>query len=169
MSTRATRSYRSSILTVGVFLIGIQGLGAQANAGPQSLSTVASANVGNDRAVGLVAAVVRGDDTLLMNAYGMANLEWDVPMSVDAMFEVGSIAKQFTAVAILQLRDAGKLGVDDDLTTWLPEVSMEVTGVTLRHLLNHTSGIFNFSNTREWGRNTFLPGVRRDAGVVINS
>jgi CubicO group peptidase (beta-lactamase class C family) len=55
-----------------------------------------------------------------MKAYGKADLEWDAPMHADAMFEVGSIAKQFAAVAILQLRDAGKLSFDDDITKWLP-------------------------------------------------
>lgn len=85
------------------------------------LDSIAGAGVLANRAVGLVAAVVKGTDTLLMQAYGRADVEWDVPMSVDAMFEVGSIAKQFTAAAVLQLRDAGKLSLDDEITTWLPE------------------------------------------------
>ncbi len=86
-----------------------------------ALDSIAAAGVLQDRVVGLVAAVVKGDDTLLMKAYGKADLEWDVPMHVDAMFEVGSVAKQFAAVAILQLRDAGKLSLDDDITKWLPD------------------------------------------------
>jgi hypothetical protein len=58
-----------------------------------------------NRAPGMVAAVVRGNDTLLFKAYGKADVEWDVPMPADAMFEIGSVTKQFTAAAILQLRD----------------------------------------------------------------
>jgi len=57
------------------------------------------------------ARAVRGDDTLLMKAYGRADADWDVPMATDAMFEVGSIARQFTAAAVLQLRLAA-LGCD---------------------------------------------------------
>src|SRR5262245_971694 len=84
------------------------------------LDSIAGAGVKQNRAIGLVAAVVKVNDTILFKAYGKADLEWDVPMHVDAMFEVGSIAKQFAAVAILQLRDAGKLSLDDDITKWLP-------------------------------------------------
>src|SRR4029078_1371750 len=87
-----------------------------------ALDSLAAAPVQSQRVTGLVAAVVRGGDTLLMKAYGNADVEWDVPMTTDAMFEVGSIAKQFTAAAILQLRDAGKLSLDDEITKWLPNL-----------------------------------------------
>lgn len=129
------------------------------------LDSIAGAGVRDGRSVGLVAAVVKGADTLMMKAYGLADVEWEVPMTVDAMFEIGSIAKQFTAAAILQLRDAGRLALDDRLTKWLPELGSDTIGVTLRQLLNHTSGIFQFGETRDWEANMFIPGVRRDSAV----
>jgi CubicO group peptidase (beta-lactamase class C family) len=72
----------------------------------EQLDSLAGSGVLAKRAVGTVAAVVKGNDTLLMKGYVKANVEWDVPMPADAMFEIGSATKQFTAAAILQLRDA---------------------------------------------------------------
>ena len=57
------------------------------------------------------------------------------------MFEIGSVTKQFTAAAILQLRDEGKLSLDDEITKWLPDFDTRGNKVTLRRLLDHTSGI----------------------------
>ena len=106
----------------------------------ERLDSLAGSGVLAKRAVGTVAAVVRGNDTLLMKGYGKANVEWDVPMPADAMFEIGSVTKQFTAAAILQLRDAGKLSLDDEITTWIPDFDTRGNKVTVRRLLDHTSG-----------------------------
>jgi CubicO group peptidase (beta-lactamase class C family) len=136
---------------------------AQSDQTLQRLDAIAGAGVNENRAVGLVAAVVRGEDTLLMNAYGNANVEWDIPMTTDAMFEVGSIAKQFTAAAILKLRDAGRLSLDDPITKWLPDLGESGDTVTLRRMLSHTSGINHFSEARDWEMNYFTPGIPRDS------
>src|SRR5687767_15291891 len=65
------------------------------------LDSLAASGVVENRAAGIVAAVVRGNDTLLFKGYGKADIEWNIPMPVDAVFEIGSVTKQFTAVAIL--------------------------------------------------------------------
>jgi CubicO group peptidase (beta-lactamase class C family) len=98
----------------------------------------------------MVAAVVRGNDTLLFKAYGRADVEWDVPMPADAMFEIGSVTKQFTAAAILQLRDRGKLSIEDDITKWLPDFDTRGNRVPLRRLLDHTSGIVGLTEMPEF-------------------
>lgn len=136
-------------------------------ANPRILDSLAGSGVLQNRVIGLVAAVIRGNDTLLMKAYGKADVEWDVPMAVDAMFEVGSIAKQFAAVAILQLRDAGKLSLDDEITKWLPNLGASGNKVTLRRLLNHTSGIFRFSEAPEWEINYLAPRFPRDSASKL--
>ena len=144
--------------------VGASALAAQSGrANPRTLDSLAASGVLANRAVGLVAAVVRGNDTLLMKGYGKADLEWDVPMPVDAMFEVGSIAKQFTAAAILQLSDAGKLSLEDEITKWLPNLDTRGNKVTLRRMLSHTSGIGHFGEAREWDLNLFIPGLPRDS------
>jgi CubicO group peptidase (beta-lactamase class C family) len=117
----------------------------------QRLDSIAGYWVQRELAVGVVAAVVRGTDTLLFKAYGKADVEWDVPMPLDAMFETGSVTKQFTATAVLRLRDQGKLGLDDDVTRWLPDFDTRGHTVTLRHLLAHTAGIADFTETPEFG------------------
>jgi CubicO group peptidase (beta-lactamase class C family) len=117
---------------------------------PERLDSIAGSGIVANRAPGLVAAVVRGDDTLLFEAYGRANVEWDVPMSADAMFEIGSVTKQFTAAAILQLRDRGKLSLEDDITRWLPDFDTRGNRVPLRRLLDHTSGIVGLTEMPEF-------------------
>jgi CubicO group peptidase (beta-lactamase class C family) len=109
----------------------------------QRLDAIAGADVREKRAVGIVAAVAKGEDTLLLEAYGKADVEGDLPMTTDTIVPIGSTTKQFTAAAIVQLRDQGKLTLDDEITRWLPEFETRGNSVTLRHLLGHTSGIAN--------------------------
>ena len=156
----------SSLRALFVLPLAACGLAAQvAQPNTSTLDSIAAAGVLQNRVVGLVAAVVKGNDTLLMKAYGKADLEWEVPMHVDAMFEVGSIAKQFAAVAILQLRDAGKLSLDDDITKWLPStVDAGGTRVTLRRMLSHTSGINHWhDDDSEAGSLIWNPRLPRDS------
>jgi CubicO group peptidase (beta-lactamase class C family) len=70
-------------------------------------------------------------------------------MTVGTMVPIGSVTKQFTAAAILQLRDQGKLSLDDDVTKWLPELNTGGNKITLRHILAHTAGIHEASEMQE--------------------
>lgn len=105
------------------------------------LDSIAHSPVLEKRVAGVAAAVVHKRDTLLLGAWGRADLEWDVPLTADAVFEIGSVTKQFTAAAVLQLRDAGKLDLDADLTTYLPDYPTRGHRIPIRRLLDHTSGI----------------------------
>jgi CubicO group peptidase (beta-lactamase class C family) len=115
----------------------------------QRLDAIAGAGVSEQRAVGIVTAVVKGKDPLLVKAYGKADVEGDVAMTADTVVAIGSVTKQFTAAAILQLRDGGKLSLDDPLTKWLPDFETRGHTVTLRHLLAHTSGIADITSMQE--------------------
>ena len=115
----------------------------------QRLDSIAGAGVRENRAVGIAVAVVKGKDTLLLEAYGKSNVEGDVAMTVDTVIPLGSVTKQFTAAAIVQLRDQGKLSLDDDITKWRPDFETRGNKMTLRHLLGHTSGITNLGAMRE--------------------
>ena len=117
----------------------------------RKLDSLAGSGVVENRAAGIVAAVVKGNDTLLLKGYGKADVEWNIAMPADAMFEIGSITKQFTSVAILQLRDEGKLSLDDEITKWLPDFDMRGNNVTIRRLLDHTSGIKGITEMPEFG------------------
>lgn len=139
LHVRHVRSLLGAFGTISIFAASASGQSGGTSAA--ALDSLARAPVRANRTVGLVAAVVRGNDTVLMKGYGKANVEWDVPMPADAMFEVGSIAKQFTAASILLLVDQGKLSLDDEITKWLPTFRTPGGKVTLRHMLNHTSGL----------------------------
>ena len=106
-----------------------------------SLDSIVRSWISRDTNTGAVVAVVKGADTLLFNAYGMSNVEAGSPMTTDAIMGIGSLTKQFTAAAILKLRDGGKLSLDDNITKWLPDYGTGGLKLPLRRLLDHTSGI----------------------------
>ena len=90
------------------------------------------------------------EKTLLKKAYGQASLELEVPMPENAIFEIGSVTKQFTAVAILKLVEYGKLALEDDFTQYLDYDTKE-RKITIDQLLNHTSGIASYTEIEEFG------------------
>lgn len=98
---------------------------------------------------GATVLVSRRGRILYKKAFGMANLELNSPMQVDNVFWVASIGKQFTAVAILQLAEQGKLNLHDEITKFLPDYPTQGNKITIEHLLTHTSGIHNFSGMED--------------------
>lgn len=133
----------------------------------ERLDSIAGSGVLANRAVGTVAVVVRGNDTLLMKGYGQANVEWDVPMPADAMFEIGSVTKQFTVAAILQLRDAGRLSLDDEITKWLPDFDTRGNRLTVRRLLDHTSGLVGLTEMPEFDLLVWNQRFPRDSAYAL--
>lgn len=99
---------------------------------------------------GCAAIVARKGQIIYNKAFGMANLELDVPMKPDMVFRIGSITKQFTAVAVLQLMEQGKLKLDDEITKFIPDYPTHGYKITIEHLLTHTSGIKSYTNLPEY-------------------
>jgi D-alanyl-D-alanine carboxypeptidase len=93
---------------------------------------------------GLALAVVRDGRTVRTDSYGLANAELKVAVTRETVFEIGSITKQFTAAAIMMLAEEGRVGLDDKISKYLAGVPAEWGAVTIRHLLNHSSGIQNY-------------------------
>lgn len=114
-------------------------------------SIVNTALGGGKAAAGMTVGVVKGRDTLLLKPYGYADLEFDVPTPDGAIYEIGSVTKQFTAASILLLQEQGKLSLDDELTKYLPDYPMQGNRVTIRRLLDHTSGIKGYTEMPEFG------------------
>ena len=83
----------------------------------------------------------RGKTVLAEGAFGFADLENRVPATVDTVYAIGSLTKQFTAAAVLLLADEGKLSLDDPLGKFVPAFPEPGRNATVRQLLNHTSGI----------------------------
>jgi CubicO group peptidase (beta-lactamase class C family) len=109
--------------------------------GKTAKDAIASGNV-----VGVSIGIALGDDVLLAEGYGFADLESKVPASAQTVYRIGSITKQFTAAAILQLAEKEKVALDDPITKYLPEYPTGDHLVTIRHLLQHTSGIQSFTD-----------------------
>lgn len=96
-------------------------------------------------AVALSVSVARGERILVEQAFGKADLEFDVPANAQTMFRIGSLTKQFTAASIMKLVERGKLKLDDDVRKYLPAFDTGGRTVTIRQLLNHNSGVPNYT------------------------
>lgn len=90
---------------------------------------------------GGVVLVTRGGEVIYKKAFGMADMELDVPMREEMVFNVASVTKQFTAVAVLQLAEQGKLSLQDEVTKYLPDYPTGGQKITIENLLTHTAGI----------------------------
>ena len=90
---------------------------------------------------GCAVSVMREGELVHARGYGVANLEYDIPITASSIFHVASISKQFTALAVALLVADGEVSWDDDLRTYVPEVPDLGPRITLRHLVHHTSGI----------------------------
>ena len=99
---------------------------------------------------GATALVARGGKPIFRQAYGMANLEHNITMTPEHVFEIGSITKQFTAVSILMLMEQGKLALEDPITKYLDTYPTHGHTITVHHLLTHTSGIKSYTSMERW-------------------
>jgi len=95
-------------------------------------------------------AVVRGRDTLALAGFGVADKAAHRPATATTIYRIGSITKQFTAAAIMRLVDEKRLSLDDDLSKYVPNFPLQGHHVTIRQLLNHTSGIHNYTAVPAW-------------------
>ena len=96
----------------------------------------------NESSPGCSVAVVEDRRVAYARGYGMANLEHAVPITPDTVFNIASTSKPFTAAAVLLAEREGKLRLDDDIRTHLPELpKLGDTPTTIRHLLHHTGGL----------------------------
>jgi CubicO group peptidase (beta-lactamase class C family) len=108
---------------------------------------------------GCAVGVSRAGVPVLGKAYGMADLEHDVPNAADTIFEAGSVSKQFTAAAVLLLARDGTLSLDDPVRKYVPELPDYGAPLTIRHMLQHTSGL------RDWGEVASIAGWPRTTRV----
>lgn len=109
---------------------------------------------------GCAAAVSLKGEIVFAKAFGLADLEHNVPNTTETIFESGSVAKQFTAAALVLLQQDGKLNLDDPVRKYIPELPDYGSPLTIRHMLNHTSGL------RDWGTVMSLTGAGRGDRVV---
>jgi len=120
------------------------------------VDSLARAYLDAHRTPGLAIEVVRARDTLVKAGYGLADVEQRVPASAASLFEIGSITKQFTSASVMRLVEAGRISLGDSIAAYVANLPAAWRGVTIRQLLNHTSGVPSYTGigerwTRRWG------------------
>jgi CubicO group peptidase (beta-lactamase class C family) len=114
----------------------------------EKLDNAFSAHFKN-QGIGCATLVAKNGRIIYKKPFGMADLELNVPMTADHVFRIGSITKQFTAVAILQLMEKGLLKLNDDINKFIPDYPEYGRSITIENLLTHTSGIKNLTEIKD--------------------
>ncbi|SDS15783.1 CubicO group peptidase, beta-lactamase class C family [Polaribacter sp. KT25b] len=139
--------FKSTLLTViCVFFFNV----SQAQSLASKIDKILTNQFKNNE-TGVSALVAKDGKVLYRKAFGKANLELDVDMTSDNVFEIGSITKQFTSVSILMLLEEGKLSLDDEITKFIPDYPTNGNKITIHHLLTHTSGIKSYTSMQSFG------------------
>lgn len=116
-------------------------------------------------APGAAVMIIKDSQPVFAKAYGMADVGKKIPCSTNTNFRLASVTKQFTAMAVLILAERGKLALDDRITKFFPEFPSYGKGITLRHLLTHTSGLLDYEELIPAG--TTIPLSDRDVLLLM--
>ena len=144
MLSESNLSRRDFIRLTGSAVVGVS-MASESKTNPLGLDDFLESRVAQCPAPGLAAAIVKGNQLVWAKGFGWANRESNIPMSADTLMNIGSISKTITATAVMQLWEAGKFDLDDDINEFLPFVvrnpgNPEVA-ITFRQLLTHRSSI----------------------------
>jgi CubicO group peptidase (beta-lactamase class C family) len=111
---------------------------------------------------GVALLIIKDWQVILKKGYGIANLEYDEPITSTSVFDIASVSKQFTGYAISTLIQQGKISEDDDIHRYLPDVPQYAHKITVHNLIHHTSGI------RDWPMTLNLAGWRWDEDFLFD-
>src|SRR5467141_1474353 len=139
--------------------LSVVGAGYAANSDEKSAAAVDEvfSDLTKPGSPGCALAVYRDGKIIYTKGYGLANIEENVAITPQSVFDIGSTSKQFTAASILLLEKQGKLSVNDDVRKYIPELPDYGQKITILHLLNHTSGLRDYLTLME------LAGVNTDS------
>ncbi|MGD2127852.1 MAG: serine hydrolase domain-containing protein [Lysobacterales bacterium] len=143
--------------TLALFLALLATLPAAADPAPQAAIDAVFADYDRRDAPGCALGMIRDGEFIYRRGYGMANLEYDIPIGPKTVFRIGSTSKQFTATAIALLAASGAISLDDPVRRFFPEFPAWADAMTVRQLLHHTSGI------RDYLQLAYLAGRGGDA------
>jgi CubicO group peptidase (beta-lactamase class C family) len=101
---------------------------------------------------GCAVGIIKDGQLIYKRGYGMANLDYNIPISPKSVFDISSMVKQFIGMSILLLARQGKLSLDDEIQKYLPEIPRYQSPITIRHLIHHTSGIRSHYGLAAFGR-----------------
>ena len=151
------RLLRDAIFLTLAAMLAVSACAEQTSALSAKVDAAVRQQMKDQRIPGLSLAVVRNGKVIKAAGYGFANLEVSAPAKVDTIFQAGSITKQFTASAVMLLAEQGKLSLDDSITKYFPEAPAAWKGITIRHLLTHSSGIPEIFGDTE--QNLYTKGI----------
>lgn len=135
--------------------------------GTDELSTIVATALDRQQAPGASLVVMRGDDIVLARGFGLESVERPDEVTPETVFPLNSISKQFTAALILKLAEEGKLTIDDPVARHLPDFTRLPQGLTLRHLLTHTSGLREILAQPELNAVLEKPGATEEEFVAL--
>jgi CubicO group peptidase (beta-lactamase class C family) len=149
---------RFALFLISTLLMPLWAASARADA----LDDLVRAQMHRQHIPGLAFGVLKNGRLVRAGGYGFANLEWHVPATPDTVFSLHSVSKQFTAAGILLLVERGKVGLDDPVSRYFNGTPEAWKGITVRHLLTHTSGLPDYLN----GLGLNLPDDATDEDTV---
>lgn len=143
-----------SAATIAALAVACSGREGRKDTIADRIDEIAESAISEGPVAGLSIAVLRGQDVVVSKGYGHADVGAKRPATADTIYDIASVTKLFTAVAIMKLVQAGKLELDDDLAALLPEFPNvdQARRITVRHLLSHTSGLADYvvAHTEYW-------------------
>ncbi|PWV56135.1 serine hydrolase [Chitinophaga sp. S165] len=109
------------------------------------IDTFIENTMARQRIVGLAVGVIKDGKVIKAKGFGFSNVELNIPVTANTVFKLGSVSKHIIAVAIMKLTEEGKLKLDDPAVKFFPDAPSHWNKITIRHLLNHTSGLIRES------------------------
>ncbi len=138
------KSSRSFAIAFSVLLLITFGLAGSGYA--DAVDDLVRARMHERNIPGAAVAVVKNGKVVKIKGYGLASIEFNAPVTLDTMFEIGSVSKQMTAAGVMLLVQDGKVNLDEKISKYLPETPDAWKDVTVRHVLTHTSGIKSYTS-----------------------
>lgn len=136
-----TRNLTRPVLITLSILVSFLAASAQSEA---KVDEFVKAEMQQAKIPGISLAVIKDGMPIIVKGYGLANVEHNVPVKPETIFQSGSVGKQFTAFGVMLLVDEGKIGLDDKISKYLGEVPEAWANITVRHLLTHTGGMTDY-------------------------
>ncbi len=145
--------FRSILISTFLSLFVISGFAqSSSEALEANVDEFVKAQMENRKIPGVSLAVVKDGKPVIVKGYGLANMEHNVPVKPETIFQSGSVGKQFTSMAVMILVEEGKIGLDEKISKYLGDVPASWAKMTIRHLLTHTSGMTDYSPTFDFRR-----------------
>jgi CubicO group peptidase (beta-lactamase class C family) len=142
-----------------------QQLSKQDRAAAIKIDRIVNDQMSANKIPGVSLAVLRKGKIVLLKSYGLANVEHQVPVKPETIFQSGSIGKQFTAAAVMILAQENQLSVDDHLSKYFPDIPATWKDITIYHLLTHTSGLGDYPPEidlkRDYTENEFFAAFKK--------